>query len=168
VGKHFTRHLSGFEGGLIPALGIASRPCSDQTPVMVSISIEYTGDFHCNAVHGPSGAKLETDAPTDNQGKGEAFSPTDLVATALGTCIATTMAIVGERNGIDLRGMTVQVSKEMADAPRRISRLTTEVHIPLPADHAHRELLEKTALGCPVHRSLEAGMERPTKFFWEG
>ncbi len=135
---------------------------------MVSISIEYTGEFHCNATHGPSGAQIETDAPTDNQGKGEAFSPTDLVATALGTCIATTMAIVGERHQVDLRGMTVQVSKEMADAPRRIARLTTEVHVPLPQNHPQRDLLEKTALGCPVHRSLATEMERPTKFFWEG
>jgi putative redox protein len=78
------------------------------------------------------------------------------------------MAIVAERHGVELRGMTVQVSKEMADAPRRIGRLTTEVHIPLPADHPQRELLEKTALGCPVHRSLAAEMERPTEFFWEG
>jgi putative redox protein len=135
---------------------------------MVQISIDYTGNLHCNATHGPSGTLLATDAPLDNQGKGESFSPTDLVATALGTCIATTMAIVAERHGVELRGITVQVSKEMADAPRRIGRLTTEVHIPLPADHPQRELLEKTALGCPVHRSLAAEMERPTEFFWEG
>lgn len=135
---------------------------------MVKISIEYTGALHCDAVHGPSGAKIETDAPTDNQGKGEAFSPTDLVGTALGTCIATTMAIVAERHEVDLLGLTVQVSKEMANEPRRIGRLTTEVHIPLPANHPQRETLEKAALGCPVHRSLSAEMERPTKFFWEG
>ncbi|HEX4665573.1 MAG TPA: OsmC family protein [Chthoniobacterales bacterium] len=135
---------------------------------MVSISVEYTGDLHCNATHGPSGSQLATDAPTDNQGKGEAFSPTDLVATALGTCIATTMAIVAERHQIELKGMTVQVGKEMANDPRRIGRLTTEVHIPLPENHPQRELLEKTALGCPVHRSLSSEMERPTKFFWEG
>lgn len=135
---------------------------------MVSISIEYTGGLHTSALHGPSSAKIETDAPADNQGKGEAFSPTDLVATALGTCIATTMAIVAERYQVDLRGMTLQVQKEMADAPRRIARLTTEVHIPLPGNHPQRELLERTALGCPVHRSLSAEMERPTKFFWEG
>ena len=133
---------------------------------MVQISIQYTGNLHCNATHGPSGSVIATDAPTDNQGKGEAFSPTDLVATALGTCIATTMAIVAERHGVELKGMTVQVSKEMADTPRRISRLTTEVHLPLPADHPQRELLEKTALGCPVHRSLAIEMERPTQFFW--
>lgn len=135
---------------------------------MVKISIAYTGQLHCDAVHGPSQAKIATDAPSDNQGKGEAFSPTDLVATALGTCIATTMAIVAERHEIDLRGMTVTVEKEMASDPRRVSRLTTEVHVPLPADHPQRELLEKAGLGCPVHRSLAAEMERPTRFFWEG
>jgi putative redox protein len=135
---------------------------------MVQISIEYTGNLHCDAKHGPSGSVIATDAPADNQGKGEAFSPTDLVATALGTCIATTMAIVAERHQVELKGMSVQVAKEMASDPRRISRLTTAVHIPLPADHPQRALLEKTALGCPVHRSLAAEMERPTKFFWEG
>jgi len=135
---------------------------------MVSISIEYTGGLHCRAVHGPSKATIETDAPSDNMGKGEAFSPTDLVGAALATCILTTMAIVGERHGIDLRGATALVSKEMSDAPRRIGRLTTEVHIPLPGNHPQRELLEKTALGCPVHRSLAAELERPTEFFWKG
>jgi uncharacterized OsmC-like protein len=124
--------------------------------------------LHCSAMHGPSATVLATDAPLDNQGKGESFSPTDLVATALGTCIATTMAIVAERHQIELKGMTVQVTKEMASDPRRIGCLTTEVRIPLPADHPQRELLEKTALGCPVHRSLSADMSRPTKFFWEG
>ena len=135
---------------------------------MVQISIDYVGKLHCNATHRPSETVLATDAPLDNQGKGESFSPTDLVATALGTCIATTMAIVAERHEVELKGMTVEVSKEMADAPRRIGRLTTKVHVPLPADHPQRELLEKTALGCPVHRSLAAEMERPTEFFWEG
>src|SRR3954454_11146617 len=135
---------------------------------MVQISIDYTGQLHCSATHGPSKTELVTDAPLDNLGKGEAFSPTDLVATALGTCIATTMGIVAQKHGIDLRGMTVNVTKEMANDPRRIGRLTSEVRIPLPPDHPQRELLEKTGLGCPVHRSLPAEMERPTKFFWEG
>ncbi|MEO7165977.1 MAG: OsmC family protein [Spartobacteria bacterium] len=135
---------------------------------MVQISIDYTGQLHCDAKHGPSAATLATDAPADNQGKGEAFSPTDLVATALGTCIATTMAIVAERHQLELKGLTVQVEKEMASDPRRIGRLTTEVRVQLPADHPQRELLEKAALGCPVHRSLAAEMERPTEFFWEG
>ena len=135
---------------------------------MVNISISYTGALHCAAIHGPSKTEISTDAPTDNQGKGEAFSPTDLVAAALGTCMATTMAIVGERKGIDLKGMTVQVGKEMADNPRRIGRLTVELHLPLAENHAERELLERTALHCPVHQSLRTEIEMPVKFFWEG
>jgi putative redox protein len=72
---------------------------------MVKVDVEYTGDLHCDATHGPSKSKLATDAPTDNKGKGEAFSPTDLVATALGTCISTTMGLKAESLGVDLRGM---------------------------------------------------------------
>ena len=109
------------------------------------------------------------DAPSDNKGKGEAFSPTDLVATALATCISTTMGIKAEDLGVDLRGMTVSVQKEMSkDGPRRIVALPSEVHIPLRPDHPHREVLEQTALNCPVHKSLPPEIRRPTKFFWEG
>jgi putative redox protein len=136
---------------------------------MVNISIKYTGDLHCDATHGPSRANLATDAPTDNKGKGEAFSPTDLVATALGTCISTTMGIKAEELGVNLEGMTVDVKKEMSkDAPRRIVALPSEVHIPLPPNSPHREILEKTALNCPVHKSLPPEINRPTRFFWEG
>src|SRR6059036_2586582 len=123
---------------------------------MVNISIKYTGDLHFDATHGPSESKLATDAPTDNKGKGEAFSPTDLVATALGTCMSTTMGINAPELGLDLRGMTVSVQKEMSkDAPRRIVGLPSEVHIPLPENSPHREVLEQTALNCPVHKSLQ-------------
>src|SRR5436305_9046282 len=136
---------------------------------MVKVNVEYTGDLHCDAKHGPSNAKLATDAPTDNQGKGESFSPTDLVATALGTCMSTIMGMRAEELGVDLRGMTVSVEKEMSkDAPRRIVGLPSEVHIPLPANSPHREVLEQTALNCPVHKSLPEEIDRPTKFFWEG
>jgi uncharacterized OsmC-like protein len=136
---------------------------------MVKIDIEYTGDLHCDATHGPSQSQLATDAPADNKGKGEAFSPTDLVATALGTCISTTMGIKAEQLGVDLRGMRVTVEKEMSqDGPRRIVALPSEVHIPLPPNHPQREVLEQTALNCPVHKSLPAEIQRPTKFFWEG
>lgn len=136
---------------------------------MVNVSIEYTGDLHCSATHGPSRSRIETDAPIDNKGKGDAFSPTDLVATALGTCISTTMGIKAEELGVDLRGMKVSVQKEMSkDAPRRIVSLPSEIHIPLPPDSPHRHTLEQTALNCPVHKSLPAEISRPTKFFWEG
>ncbi|HXX40750.1 MAG TPA: OsmC family protein [Chthoniobacterales bacterium] len=136
---------------------------------MVNITVEYTGDLHCDATHGPSHSTIATDAPADNKGKGAAFSPTDLVATALGTCISTTMGIKAEELGVNLRGMTVSVQKEMSkDGPRRIVGLPSEVHIPLPANSPHRQLLEQTALNCPVHKSLPAEIHRPTKFFWEG
>jgi putative redox protein len=136
---------------------------------MVSISIDYTGNLHCNAAHGPSGAQLSTDAPLDNQGKGEAFSPTDLVATALGTCMMTIMAMTAERHGVDLKGTSVQVSKEMSnDGPRRIVRLPSEIRLPLPANCPQRQLLEQAALNCPVHKSLPESIERPVKFYWEG
>src|SRR5205814_5921892 len=106
---------------------------------MVKVSIDYTGNLHCDATHGPSRSKIATDAPADNKGKGEAFSHTDLVATALGTCISTTMGIKAKELDVDLRGMTVSVQKEMSkDAPRRIGALPSEVHMPLPADSPHR------------------------------
>jgi len=136
---------------------------------MVKVDVTYTGELHCDAVHGPSQSKIATDAPTDNKGKGEEFSPTDLVATALGTCMSTTMGIKAQELGIDLRGMTVSVKKEMSkDAPRRIIGLPSDVHIPLPENSPHREVLEQTALNCPVHKSLPSEISRPTKFYWEG
>src|SRR3979490_316521 len=107
---------------------------------MVKVDIKYTGNRDCDATHGPSQSKISTDAPTDNKGKGEAFSPTDLVATALGTCMSTTMGMKADELGVDLKGMTVNVQKEMSkDAPRRIVGLPSEVHIPLPADSPHRD-----------------------------
>src|SRR5207237_10136501 len=96
---------------------------------MVKVSIDYTGNLHCDATHGPSRSKIATDAPADNKGKGEAFSPTDLVATALGTCISTTMGIKAKELDVDLRGMTVSVPRETSKdtrsrtvAPRSESR----------------------------------------------
>lgn len=136
---------------------------------MVNISIRYTGDLHCVATHEPSQSEIATDAPVDNKGKGESFSPTDLVATALGTCMTTIMAIAARDHGLDLKGMTVKVSKEMSkDAPRRIVGLPSELHIPLSPDTPQRALLEQAALNCPVHKSLPPELERPTQFFWEG
>ena len=98
---------------------------------MVTITGEYQGDLHCSAVHGPSGSGLATDAPRDNQGRGEAFSPTDLVATGFATCIATAMAIAARRHGVEIGRVRFEVTKEMsADAPRRISRLAARLWLP--------------------------------------
>ena len=136
---------------------------------MVKISIRYQGALRCEAVHGPSGQKLFTDAPVDNHGKGESFSPTDLVATALGSCMATIMGLVADRHRLDLRGMEIEVAKEMsADTPRRIARLATTIRIPLPADHPQRPQLENAALACPVKQSLPPDIALPVEFHWAG
>lgn len=134
---------------------------------MVKITGEYRGELHCDARHEPSGAVLATDAPRDNQGRGEAFSPTDLVATAFGTCIATTMAIAARKRGFELGPVRFEVTKEMsADAPRRIVRLATRIWMPIPATHPEAQTLERVAHGCPVHHSLHPGVEKPIAFHW--
>ena len=134
---------------------------------MVTITGDYQGDLHCTAVHGPSGSALGTDAPRDNQGRGEAFSPTDLVATALATCVVTTMAIVARRHGVDLAGLRYEVTKEMsADTPRRIARLALQLWMPEAAKGLPAGLMENTARGCPVHRSLAPAVEQVIEFHW--
>jgi putative redox protein len=134
---------------------------------MIKISTEYTGDLHCSSTHGPSGARVETDAPVDNNGRGESFSPTDLVATALGACMATVMGIVAQRHQIELKGMKVETIKEMStDTPRRIAKLTVTFSIPLPKSTAQRDLLEKAALGCPVYHSIHPDIQKVVTFNW--
>ncbi len=134
---------------------------------MVEIRIRYLGGLRCEAIHGPSKTTLTTDAPTDNMGKGESFSPTDLVATALGTCILTTMGIVAQRCGIDLSGTTVHVTKEMVSTPhRRIGRLAVTLHVPNELSEDDRHRLENAGRSCPVHRSLHPDVEAPITFRW--
>lgn len=134
---------------------------------MTEIKISYQGDLHCRAIHTASGAELQTDAPVDNQGRGENFSPTDLVATALGSCMATIMGIAARRHDVDLTGVEVTVRKIMSqDTPRRIARLEVDYHLPLPADHPKRALLEAAAMSCPVHHSLHPDIEQDIKFHW--
>jgi putative redox protein len=133
----------------------------------VEITMTYEGSLRCRAVHGPSGKTLQTDAPVDNMGRGESFSPTDLVATALGTCIATTMAIVAQREGLDLAGMRVKVVKEMITQPsRRIGELTTLIHVPAKLTAEQRQKLENAAHACPVHKSLHPDVKLPITFEW--
>lgn len=122
---------------------------------MVTIEGRYVGDLRVASTHGPSGSELVTDAPVDNQGRGQSFSPTDLVAAALGTCILTTMAIVADRRGIDISGARYRVEKHMvADPGRRIGRLPVTVRLPARLDAESRAILERAAHTCPVHRSL--------------
>jgi putative redox protein len=133
---------------------------------MVNIDIEYVGDLHCTATHGPSGVTLTTDAPEDNHGEGATFSPTDLVATSLGTCVATILGIQARKRGLDLDGIRIAVEKEMTDGPRRIARLPTAVHMPVALDAQTRRRLERAARGCPVHHSIHPDIDAPITFHW--
>lgn len=132
---------------------------------MVHIDISYEGGLRTRATHGPSGTTLVTDAPTDNHGRGESFSPTDLTATSLGTCMMTIMGIVAERDGIDLAGLTCRVDKHMVTEPeRRIGKLVVSFTMPPLLTVKAREKLERAALHCPVHRSLSEQTEIITGF----
>lgn len=134
---------------------------------MVAITFKYLGDLHCEAVHGPSGTKLDTDAPKDNMGRGESFSPTDLVATALGSCILTTMAIAANRLGLVINGATASVEKQMVSTPvRRIEALPTIITMPAGIAPEHRATLEKIAHQCPVAKSLHPDIALPITFRW--
>ncbi|MEO6848134.1 MAG: OsmC family protein [Chthoniobacterales bacterium] len=112
--------------------------------------------------------KLQTDAPVDNQGNGASFSPTDLVGTALGTCMATTMGIVARKKDLAIEGLRIDVTKEMtSEGPRKIHRLTTEMWIPLPKAADVEGVLERSALNCPVFLSLDPQIEKPVTIHWQ-
>jgi putative redox protein len=134
---------------------------------MVTITGEYVGGLRCRAVHEPSGAVLETDAPKDNHGLGAAFSPTDLCATSLLTCMATIMGILAKNIGYDLAGLKMEVRKHMTAAPpRRIARLELDFRFPRPADEPTRLKLRRAAETCPVHHSLHPEVVVEAKFLW--
>ncbi|MCW3089639.1 MAG: stress-induced protein OsmC [Ferruginibacter sp.] len=122
----------------------------------MTATILYEGNLRCTAQHLQSGTHIETDAPTDNRGKGERFSPTDLVCTALATCMATTMAIKANDMHIELNGLTVEVQKTMQNDPRRISKIDVKVSFPvtLVLEDQDRVILQRTGDNCPVVKSL--------------
>lgn len=130
--------------------------------------IIYKGDLRTIATHLQSGTSIETDAPTDNQGKGERFSPTDLVATALGTCMVTTMAIKARTMDINLDGTRMDVTKVMVSDPRRIGKIIVHVFFPegLGLDEKQKDLLERTARTCPVERTLHPDVALDMEFNW--
>ncbi len=135
---------------------------------MVQIEAVYEDNLRCKATHTDSGATLLTDAPRDNMGQGASFSPTDLVATALGTCMLTTMAIAAKKAGIVFTGATVRVIKAMATDPvRRIGKLTVEIVGPPHMNEEQRLLLEKAAVSCPVSRSLHPDVQTGIVFQWK-
>jgi putative redox protein len=134
---------------------------------MVTIDITYQGDLRCEAVHQSSGTRLHTDAPKDNQGKGESFSPSDLVATALGSCMLTIMGIAARNMNVDLKGTQVTVQKEMVATPlRRIGQLTVKIKVPAKVTDDQKKKLESAAFTCPVHKSLHPDIKIPVEFVW--
>ena len=132
---------------------------------MATAEIVYQGELRTTCTHLQSGSSIVTDAPTDNFGKGEAFSPTDLVATALGACMITTMGIVANRDGISLEGTKISVTKEMVNTTRRIGKIIVTLEIPnqtLTDDQ--KQKLEHTGRNCPVDKSLHPDLEREYTF----
>jgi putative redox protein len=134
---------------------------------MVSIHVRYTGDLHCEAVHTPSGTALSTDAPKDNQGRGESFSPTDLLATALGSCMLTIMGITARSLGVNMDNAHAEVTKIMSAVPRRIAQLTVTLTMPAGIPPTTREKLEQAAHACPVHKSLHPDTLTLIGFIWK-
>lgn len=131
---------------------------------MVRIQAIYSGAKRCKAQHEPSQSFLETDAPKDNQGLGESFSPTDLLATALGTCILTTIAIVAERDGISVVNSRMSVEKEMSAAPRKVASLKTIIELPKSIPEDYRLKIETSGNNCPVRVSLHPDVNIPIEY----
>ncbi len=134
---------------------------------MVHIDVQYEGQLHCNAIHGPSGCTLSTDAPVDNKGRGESFSPTDLLATALASCMATIMGIQADTLGLNITGLKIHVEKIMAtDLPRRIAKLPITITMPIAHDDKTAAVMERAANHCPVHHSIHPDIEVPVEWVW--
>ena len=138
---------------------------------MVEQRFQYQGELHCSAKHGPSGRTLETDAPTDNMGKGESFSPTDLVGTALGTCALTFMGMLAQRKGWNVDGIDLRLEKHMTTVlPRKVERLLLQFTVPAAIsaalDDDARRQLEHAARHCPVALSLSPDIDMQMEFAW--
>jgi len=133
---------------------------------MSRANIVYQNNLRTEAEHIASGEKIITDAPVDNNGKGEAFSPTDLVATALGSCMITIMAISANKYDIDMSGTNASVKKIMGSDPRRISEISIDINMNKNIEEKDRKRLERAALACPVHKSLHPDLEKKIRFIY--
>ncbi|WP_243472505.1 OsmC family protein [Winogradskyella sp. MH6] len=129
--------------------------------------VTYLGNLRAESVHVKSGNSYITDAPTDNNGKGEAFSPTDTVATGLASCMLTVMGIKAREMNVDMSGTTAEVTKTMASNPRRISKIEVVLNFPFEADNKTKKVLEHIANTCPVNQSLHPDIERDITFNWQ-
>ena len=133
---------------------------------MNTFEIKYKGDLRTTAIHLDSGSEISTDAPKDNHGLGETFSPTDMVCTALASCILTIMAIAVERDDIDIKGTTAVVKKTMGKNPRRISKIDIDLTFPREYDQKTKTILERAAYNCPVHHTLSENVEKNISFIY--
>ena len=133
---------------------------------MSRANIVYQNNLRTEAEHIASGEKIITDAPVDNNGKGEAFSPTDLVAAALGSCMITIMAISANKYDIDVTGTNASVKKIMGSDPRRISKISIDINMNKNIEEKDRKRLERAALACPVHKSLHPDLEKKIRFIY--
>ena len=131
---------------------------------MNTFEIKYKGDLRTTAIHLDSGSEISTDAPKDNHGLGETFSPTDMVCSALASCILTIMAIAVERDDIDIKGTTAVVKKTMGKNPRRISKIDIDLTFPREYDQKTKTILERAAYNCPVHHTLSETVEKNISF----
>ena len=129
--------------------------------------ITYLGDLRTSSVHLQSGTEILSDAPTDNYGRGEAFSPTDLVANALGSCMISIMAIKSKELNVDLLGSTIEITKVMQAEPRKIAKIIVFLNMSITADEKNRVILERVAMNCPVLLSLNADIEKEVTFNWK-
>lgn len=132
----------------------------------VEIKGFYEGDLRVKLTHGPSSSVIETDAPKDNQGKGEKFSPTDLVVSAVGACMLTIMGIAAKRDGIKLEGASFRAEKHMYENPRRIGKIVLEINMPSGLTPEQRKKLENFAHSCPVHKAIHPDIEQNIKFIY--
>ncbi len=133
---------------------------------MATIETTYRGDLRTEATHLQSGTKIITDAPIDNQGKGEAFSPTDLLASSLASCMLTIMGIKAKASNIDIDNTTCSVTKVMAADPRRVAEIVISFKFPKQYTEKEQELLERSALTCPVYYSLSESLKKTIDFGW--
>jgi len=131
---------------------------------MNTLEIKYQGDLRTTATHLDSGSEISTDAPKDNHGLGETFSPTDMVCSALASCILTIMAIAVEKNDVDIKNTTAIVKKTMGNNPRRIVKIKINLIFPKEYDSKTRTILERAANNCPVHHSLSEKVEKDISF----
>lgn len=134
---------------------------------MPTSKVTYLGELRTSSIHLQSGSEIISDAPLDNNGKGEAFSPTDTVANGLASCMFTVMGIKAREMGVDFSGSTAEVTKVMAADPRRISEIHVTFEMNLEADDKTKTILERTALTCPVHFSLHPDIKREIVFNWK-